>query len=97
MQSFTLNRYPAKLSLTALICLTGTVEGAVASLVFERNMGVWLIGLDSKLLAVVYAVGSSLFRPLLCHTHTHIYIYEEHRFDVIENSGLIARLILGPP
>ncbi|KAK4795106.1 hypothetical protein SAY86_013100 [Trapa natans] len=55
LQSFTLEKYPAKLSLTALICLTGTVEGAVATFIFERDVSVWRIGLDSKLLTVVYA------------------------------------------
>ncbi|KAK4804765.1 hypothetical protein SAY86_004582 [Trapa natans] len=55
LQSFTLEKYPAKLSLTTLICLTGTVEGAVATFIFERDMKVWRIGLDSKLFTVVYA------------------------------------------
>ncbi|KAK4793403.1 hypothetical protein SAY86_023838 [Trapa natans] len=53
--SFTLKKYPAELSLTALICLMGMVEGAATTLVFERDMTVWQIGWDSKLLAVVYS------------------------------------------
>ncbi|KAK4788691.1 hypothetical protein SAY86_020010 [Trapa natans] len=55
LQSFTLKKYPAELSLTALICLMGMVEGAITTLVFERDMTVWLMGWDSKLLAVVYS------------------------------------------
>ncbi|KAJ9146320.1 hypothetical protein P3X46_028601 [Hevea brasiliensis] len=54
LQSFTLKLYPAELSLTALICLTGMVEGAVVSLVMERDMSAWKIGFDSRLLAAVY-------------------------------------------
>lgn len=56
VQSFTLKKYPAELSLTALICLMGTVEGAAVSLVMEHDMSVWQIGWDSRLLAAVYSV-----------------------------------------
>ncbi|KAL6296848.1 hypothetical protein ACE6H2_004990 [Prunus campanulata] len=55
LQSFTLKLYPAELSLTALICLMGTLEGAVATFVLERNMSVWVIGWDSRLLAAGYS------------------------------------------
>ncbi|PKI38440.1 hypothetical protein CRG98_041139 [Punica granatum] len=55
LQSFTLKKYPAELSLTALICVMGTVEGAVTTLIFERDMSVWVVGWDSKLVAVVYS------------------------------------------
>ncbi|KAG9451075.1 hypothetical protein H6P81_011040 [Aristolochia fimbriata] len=56
LQAFTLRSYPAELSLTALICLAGAIEGAVVGLVMERgNMEVWSIGWDTKLLTVVYA------------------------------------------
>ncbi|EEF48375.1 Auxin-induced protein 5NG4, putative [Ricinus communis] len=54
LQSFTLKKYPAELSLTALICLMGTVEGAAVSLIMERDMSAWKIGFDSRLLAAVY-------------------------------------------
>ncbi|GFS36512.1 nodulin MtN21 /EamA-like transporter family protein [Actinidia rufa] len=55
LQSITLKQYPAELSLAALICLMGMVEGAVAALVMERDMGAWVIGFDSRLLAAVYS------------------------------------------
>lgn len=69
LQSFTLKKYPAELSLTALICLMGMVEGAATTLVFERDMSVWLIGWDSKLLAVVYSVSPP--PPLLSISGRH--------------------------
>ncbi|XP_057975212.1 WAT1-related protein At1g21890-like [Malania oleifera] len=55
LQSFTLKEYPAELSLTCLICLMGTVQGAVVALVMERNLAAWAIGWDSRLLAAVYS------------------------------------------
>ncbi|KAJ6997849.1 WAT1-related protein [Populus alba x Populus x berolinensis] len=55
LQSFTLKKYPAELSLTTLICVMGVVEGAAVSLVMERDMDAWKIGFDSRLLAVVYS------------------------------------------
>ncbi|GKU87656.1 hypothetical protein SLEP1_g2019 [Rubroshorea leprosula] len=54
LQSFTLERYPAELSLTALVCLMGTVEGAIVSLIFERDMSAWKLGFNSRLLAASY-------------------------------------------
>ncbi|XP_068641290.1 WAT1-related protein At2g39510-like [Aristolochia californica] len=56
LQAFTLRSYPAELSLTALVCLAGTIEGAVVGLVMERgDKKVWSIRWDAKLLTVVYA------------------------------------------
>ncbi|XP_022146962.1 WAT1-related protein At4g08300-like [Momordica charantia] len=54
LQSFTLKKYPAELSLTALICLAGTLEGSIVTLIMERDFSVWVIGWDSRLLAAVY-------------------------------------------
>ncbi|XP_023525390.1 WAT1-related protein At4g08300-like [Cucurbita pepo subsp. pepo] len=54
LQSFTLKKYPAELSLTALICIAGTVEGSIVTLIMERDFSVWVIGWDSRLLAAVY-------------------------------------------
>lgn len=58
MQSFTLKMYPAELSLTAWICLLGVLEGGIVTFVFERDLSVWVIGWDSRLLAAVYSVSS---------------------------------------
>ncbi|KAF5442495.1 hypothetical protein F2P56_035147 [Juglans regia] len=55
LQSFTLKKYPAELSLTAWICLMGMVEGAIVTLVMERDLTVWAIGWDSRLIAPVYS------------------------------------------
>ncbi|CAH2033570.1 unnamed protein product [Thlaspi arvense] len=55
LQSFTLKKYPAALSLTALICLMGTLEGTAVSLVTVRDLSAWKIGFDSNLFAAVYS------------------------------------------
>ncbi|GMY08606.1 WAT1-related protein At2g39510-like isoform X2 [Fagus crenata] len=56
LQAYTLKSYPAKLSLTTLICISGTVQGTIVALAFEKgNAAVWSIHLDSKLLATLYA------------------------------------------
>ncbi|KAK6938423.1 EamA domain [Dillenia turbinata] len=55
MQSFTLEQYPAELSLTTLICIMGMLEGAVVALIFERDMSSWIVGWDSRLFAPVYS------------------------------------------
>lgn len=56
VQSITLKEYPAELSLTALICVMGTVEGGIVALIMERNnMGAWIVGFDSRLFAAVYS------------------------------------------
>ncbi|KAM5550971.1 hypothetical protein ABKV19_027360 [Rosa sericea] len=55
LQPNVLKSYPCKLSLTALICFWGMVEGAVVAVVVERgNSEAWSIHLDYKLLAAVY-------------------------------------------
>uniref|UniRef100_A0A5B7AVF8 WAT1-related protein n=2 Tax=Davidia involucrata TaxID=16924 RepID=A0A5B7AVF8_DAVIN len=55
LQSITLKQYPAELSLTSLICLMGMLEGGAVALVMERDMGAWVVGWDSRLLAAVYS------------------------------------------
>jgi drug/metabolite transporter (DMT)-like permease len=55
LQSFTLKMYPAELSMTAWICFLGIFEGAIATFIFERDMSVWSLGFDSRLLACVYS------------------------------------------
>lgn len=36
------------------------VEGAIAALIMERDMSAWAIGFDSRLLAAVYSVSTTL-------------------------------------
>ncbi|KAK8572347.1 hypothetical protein V6N13_047951 [Hibiscus sabdariffa] len=55
LQSFTLKQYPAELSLTAMICFMGMVQGAGVSLIMVRDLSAWKIGWDSRLLAVTYS------------------------------------------
>ena len=56
-QAITLKTYPAELSLTAWICLLGTLEGAAVALVAERgNPAAWSIHWDTKLMAALYSV-----------------------------------------
>ncbi|KAH8506188.1 hypothetical protein H0E87_013132 [Populus deltoides] len=56
LQAITLKSYPVELSLTAWICLLGTIEGAVVALVAENGKpSVWAINWDMKLLAAVYS------------------------------------------
>ncbi|GMI90305.1 Usually multiple acids move in and out Transporters 14 [Hibiscus trionum] len=55
LQAITIKSYPAELSLTALICVAGTIEGSIVALAIEAgNAAVWAVHLDVKLLAAVY-------------------------------------------
>ncbi|KAL8138335.1 hypothetical protein V2J09_004336 [Rumex salicifolius] len=50
-----LGKYPAELSLTALVCVMGSVQGAAVTLVVNRDMSAWELGWDSRLLASAYS------------------------------------------
>ncbi|CAN7068278.1 unnamed protein product [Brassica rapa subsp. trilocularis] len=55
LQANILNTYNAELSLTALMCFMGMLEASVIALIWERkNMSVWKIHPDMKLLASIY-------------------------------------------
>ncbi|XP_059630237.1 WAT1-related protein At4g08290-like [Cornus florida] len=54
LQSITVKKYPAELSLAFWICLLGTVQSTAVTLMFEHHPGAWSIGWDSRLLAPVY-------------------------------------------
>ncbi|KAL0329797.1 UNVERIFIED_CONTAM: WAT1-related protein [Sesamum radiatum] len=55
LQAVTLKTYPAGLSLTALICTFGALEGTVLTFIVERgNTAIWALGWNAKLLAYVY-------------------------------------------
>ncbi|KAK6228023.1 hypothetical protein SCA6_000363 [Theobroma cacao] len=61
-QAVILKSYPAKLSLAALICTMGTVEGTILAFAVEwRNTSVWLFHLDSKFIAALYGGMISAF------------------------------------
>ncbi|KAK8642846.1 hypothetical protein V6N13_012176 [Hibiscus sabdariffa] len=53
--SFTLKKYPAKLSLTAWICFMGMVQDGLLSLIMVRDFSAWKIGFDANLLAASYS------------------------------------------
>ncbi|PPD70644.1 hypothetical protein GOBAR_DD32481 [Gossypium barbadense] len=55
LQSFTLKKYPAELSLTAWICFMGTAQDAGLSFIMVRDLSAWKIGFDSRLLAASYS------------------------------------------
>ncbi|GMJ03072.1 Usually multiple acids move in and out Transporters 12 [Hibiscus trionum] len=56
LQAVTLKTYPAELSLTAWICLMGTLEGSVAALIMEKgNAAIWALKWDTKLLTAAYS------------------------------------------
>ncbi|XP_023749821.1 WAT1-related protein At2g39510 isoform X1 [Lactuca sativa] len=55
LQAVTLKSYPADLSLTALVCMMGTLEGSILTLVVEKaNTSIWSINWDIKLFAAIY-------------------------------------------
>ncbi|KAK4855005.1 hypothetical protein QYF36_003155 [Acer negundo] len=55
LQANALKTYPTELSLTALICLMGAIEGSVSALIFEHNnSSAWAIHFDYALIAAVY-------------------------------------------
>ena len=79
-QSFTLKKYPAQLSLTAWICVAGVIEGSIVTLVMERDMSVWVIGWDSRLLAAAYSVSIDSWNAIYTYSslfcgYIYIYIY----------------------
>ncbi|CAI0419494.1 unnamed protein product [Linum tenue] len=56
LQAITLESYPGKLSLTALICMMGAMEGSVVAVGLEwKNPSAWTIGFDTELLAAFYS------------------------------------------
>ncbi|KAG8374951.1 hypothetical protein BUALT_Bualt10G0048900 [Buddleja alternifolia] len=55
LQANTLKTYPAGLSLTALICTFGSLQGTALTFMIERgNTAIWALGWNAKLLAYVY-------------------------------------------
>ncbi|KAL1806066.1 hypothetical protein ACET3Z_029134 [Daucus carota] len=55
LQAITLKSYPAELSLTALICMMGTIQGIILTIVVEKeNTAIWAIHWDTKFQAALY-------------------------------------------
>lgn len=60
LQSITLKKYPAEMSLSSLICLVGAMQTSVVAVVAERHSGagVWALGWDFRLYGPLYTVPS---------------------------------------
>ncbi|XP_058760907.1 WAT1-related protein At4g08290-like [Vicia villosa] len=56
LQSITLKKYPAEMSLSTLICFVGALESSIVALVAEHNSGarVWALGWDFRLYGPLY-------------------------------------------
>lgn len=65
LQSVTVKRYPAELSLATLICMSGTLQTTAVALVAEPHLHSWAIGLDYRLYAPLYTVFLYYFFKIL--------------------------------
>ncbi|XP_010544709.1 PREDICTED: WAT1-related protein At4g08290 isoform X1 [Tarenaya hassleriana] len=54
LQSITIKKYPAELSLSALICFAGAAQSLAVALVMERRSSGWAVGWDARLFAPLY-------------------------------------------
>lgn len=52
--------YPARLSLTVLICFFASLQSSAAALLWGRDPQIWKIGWDVQLLAILYCVSRFL-------------------------------------
>ncbi|KAK7385207.1 hypothetical protein VNO78_30920 [Psophocarpus tetragonolobus] len=55
LQSITVKRYPAELSLSSLICMAGALQSAVVALIADHNPRTWVIGFNITLYGPLYA------------------------------------------
>ncbi|RDX60430.1 WAT1-related protein, partial [Mucuna pruriens] len=55
LQSVTVKRYPAELSLSCLICFAGALQNAVVALIADHNPHAWAIGFDYRFYGPLYA------------------------------------------
>ncbi|XP_010525433.1 PREDICTED: WAT1-related protein At2g40900 [Tarenaya hassleriana] len=55
LQTATLKRYSAHMSLSAMVCFLGTLNSAAVTFLMERNQSAWNIGFDMSFLASAYA------------------------------------------
>lgn len=56
LQTVTLKKYPANLTLTALICSFGALQTAAIGFASERRASMWGIGWNTRLLGCAYLV-----------------------------------------
>ncbi|KAF5206966.1 Wat1-related protein [Thalictrum thalictroides] len=62
VQTAIVKEYPAELTITFFYCLFSTVQSETFTLIAERDLSVWRLKPDVKLIAVVYA-NVSIFKP----------------------------------
>ncbi|XP_014503271.1 WAT1-related protein At4g08290 [Vigna radiata var. radiata] len=55
LQTITLRKYPAEMSLATWVCFLGALQSGVLTIFMERNTHVWSLGWDSRLLAYAYS------------------------------------------
>ncbi|KAJ4814938.1 WAT1-related protein [Rhynchospora pubera] len=55
LQTLVLKDYPFELTVAGLTCVSGTVLGIVAEIIFEHNVSAWKLHLGWKLYAIIYA------------------------------------------
>ncbi|KAH9319665.1 hypothetical protein KI387_021434 [Taxus chinensis] len=55
MQVSTLKKYPAQLSLSALLCICGTVQCTLVALIVGPDLRTWTIGWNINLMCIIYS------------------------------------------
>ncbi|XP_022732827.1 WAT1-related protein At4g08290-like [Durio zibethinus] len=55
LQSITIKKYPAEISLSSLICLAGAIQSLGIALAVEHRPSGWAVGWNSRLLAPLYS------------------------------------------
>ncbi|KAF8369757.1 hypothetical protein HHK36_032221 [Tetracentron sinense] len=55
LQTATIKKYPAPISLTSLTCLMGTLQAVVMTLVLDHKASSWRMNWDIRLLAPIYS------------------------------------------
>jgi hypothetical protein len=76
VQSKLLELYPARLRLSTLQCLIGSVQSTIIAAALERERNSWKIRWDIQLASLAYCVSLSFPHTTYCHYHlTIINIY----------------------
>lgn len=65
LQDIVAKLYPTRLSMTTLMCFLATLQSAVITLIFERNVAHSTLKWNNQLLSVVYAVCVYMLFPFI--------------------------------
>lgn len=60
LQAMVCKVYPARLSLTTLICFFASIQSSFLALFFGRNPRLWKLEWDVQLLTIIYCVSHAL-------------------------------------